>query len=96
MGKTQIEGVRQQKILLVEVAFDAAVPFGLGSGNRESGEEFGDGARGQGPVDLSERLYQIIRRHVPPIHPASSTRIPSAKENSRRKASKNQENKIPG
>ena len=39
--------------VLVEIAFEAAVPFVARSRNSESGEEFGDGARGRRPIDFA-------------------------------------------
>ena len=54
--------------VLVEIAFEAATPFGVGSGEGESGEEFGEGTRRRRPVDLAEGVDQILRRYVAPIH----------------------------
>ena len=54
--------------VLVEIAFEAATPFGVGSGEGESGEEFGEGTRWRRPVDLAEGVDQILRRDVAPIH----------------------------
>lgn len=56
------------KIVLVEVALEAAVPFGVGSREGEPGEEFGDGAGRGRPVHFAQGFHQILRRHVSPIH----------------------------
>lgn len=62
----------EDRIVLVDIAFEAAIPFGVGSGEGESGEEFGEGTRRRRPVDLAEGVDQILRRHVAPIHGGGS------------------------
>lgn len=54
--------------VLVEIALEAAAPLGVRSGEGESGEELGEGAGRGRPVDLPERVHQILRRHRAPIH----------------------------
>ena len=54
--------------LLVEIAFEAAVPFGGRPGNGESREEFRQRARRRRPIHLTERVDQILRGYVSPIH----------------------------
>lgn len=41
------------EIVLVEIAFEAAIPLGIGSRDREAGEELGQGPRRRCPVHLS-------------------------------------------
>lgn len=62
------------EILLVQVALEAAVPFRVGSGEGEAGEELGDRAGRRGPVHLSESIDQILRRDVAPIHRSKTYR----------------------
>lgn len=59
---------REKQIVLVEIALEATGPFGLRAGDGESGEEFREGTRRRGPVHFSQRLHQILSRHVTPIH----------------------------
>lgn len=59
-------------IILVEIAFEAATPFGVRSGDGESGEEFGERTRRRWPVNLAESVDQILRCDVAPIHRVSA------------------------
>ena len=62
-------GVRgRRRIVLVEVALEAAGPLGVGSWGGEAGEELGDGARRCRPVHLPQRVHQIFSRHRAPVH----------------------------
>lgn len=56
------------RIVLVEIAFEAAVPFGRGSGDGEPGEEFRERTRRRRPVHFAESVDQILSRYVAPIH----------------------------
>jgi hypothetical protein len=60
--------ISQKEIVLVEIAFEAAIPLGVRSGDGEPGEEFGERARRRRPVDLAQGVNQILRCHVAPIH----------------------------
>lgn len=60
--------MKRNRILLVEIAFEAAIPFGVRSGDGESGEKFGERARWRGPVDLAEGVHEVLRCYVAPIH----------------------------
>ena len=68
-GKDEIERVREEEgTVLVEIAFEAAVPFGGRSGNGKSREEFRQWARRQRPIDLAESVDEILSGDVSPIH----------------------------
>lgn len=55
-------------IVLVQIAFEAAIPFDIRSWEGESGEEFGERSRWRRPVDLAECVDQILRCNIAPIH----------------------------
>lgn len=68
-GNDEIERVRKEEgTVLVEIAFEAAVPFGRRSGNGKSREEFRQRARRRRPIDLAESVDEILSGDVTPIH----------------------------
>jgi hypothetical protein len=67
-GSKRVEIEWKGMIVLVEIAFEAAIPFGVWSGNGESGEEFGERTRWRWPVDLTEGVDEILCCYVAPIH----------------------------
>lgn len=59
---------KRERLVLVEIAFEATAPFRGRSWNGESREEFRERARRRWPIHLTESVDQIFRGNVSPIH----------------------------
>jgi hypothetical protein len=65
---TAVRDQGRRRIVLVEVALEAADPLGVGAGDGEAGEELRDGPRRRGPIHLPQRVHQVLRRYRAPVH----------------------------
>ncbi len=93
---------------LVEIAFEAGVPFGLRLRCAELLKEFWQRPWRRRPLHLLQRVYQLLRRHITPIHRLFPSRMsltslffttqgsstPSQKEKKGKKKQKHEKKKL--
>jgi len=74
-GKTK--GERQRKLSLIEVTLEAGIPFGLRRRGGELLKEFKQRPRWRGPLHLLQRIQQLLRCDIIPIHLRFTHKLPS-------------------
>lgn len=74
--QTKIEIEREREVILVEIAFEAALPFRERARECESREELAKRTRRRRPFDFSQRLNYILSRYVVPIHISLTSSLP--------------------